>query len=972
MKYIFFFFSFLLLNIVFFPTNTVHATGDSYTVQGPSSTYAQNGVALPITDVQITQFAGDVSSTVPVNLLVSNGTIALGDSSGITFTGSTSGTLIQFEGTLSNVNAALRTLTYTRAATGTDTLEVSLVAPGEVFFEENGHLYEFISGNITWSSARTAAEGRSQYGASGYLTTITSGAENSFVAARLQGDGWMGASDAGTEGDWQWVTGPENGTSFWSGAAGGSVVSSRYANWNSGEPNDSGGNEDCAQFYVSTGRWNDLPCTGLTLSGYVVEYGAPGDMPSVASRNITITTVNPPTLSSHVPADNAVQVTTSPHLILTFDTPVVTSSGSIELRRSSDDVVIETFTASSTQITGNSTTTITILPTVTLEEQTSYYITIDAGVFTTTSSIAYAGLMGSTTWNFTTGDFTAPTFTTVTSTVTSNTAAIIWTTNEPASTRVWSGLTPTSYTSSTNEINTGTPTTSHSITLSPLLPCATYYYAVYSADSEANSATSTQYQFTTEGCEGDARVYAVTSTGMVVDDGGTSSLTSNSNTLTVTAPGNITTSSGSVVIQIHSLPRNTVYESTDMPSGREQAVGDTVFDIKAIINGTTELDSFDIPVTISFIYPDSAVQTIDETTLHLYHYTNDTWAALEDCNVQSTINSITCTTESFSIFGLFGNEIQEASSSAEQADGFIYPQKTLLFAPAGTMQINHGELITNSNKVPITFAMNHARWMALSEDPTFANVGYKPFTTHTVFSLSPNEGEKIIFAKFLSADGQTLNLQGRVKLHVQQDMSTSSPVSNTLHVSTTCISDIHTLTPIKVGYNNNPQHVRLLETFLNTYENANLPVNGMYEPADIAAVIAWQEKYAEDILAPWGITQGTGYVYITSLEKIKEIHNANCTTSEPTTPSTPTSTVHAVTQCLATDETLQFGMNNNDVMKAQQLLKKLGYFPVDISTTGYFGPITQSAIIDFQTANGIEQVGWIGPQTRANLNKLGC
>ena len=42
-----------------------------------------------------------------------------------------------------------------------------------------------------------------------------------------------------------------------------------YSNWNSGEPNNSGGNEDYAQF-VSGGKWNDLPNTSLL--NYVLEF----------------------------------------------------------------------------------------------------------------------------------------------------------------------------------------------------------------------------------------------------------------------------------------------------------------------------------------------------------------------------------------------------------------------------------------------------------------------------------------------------------------------------------------------------------------------------------------------------------------------------------------------------------------------------------------------------------------------------
>jgi hypothetical protein len=67
-------------------------------------------------------------------------------------------------------------------------------------------------------------------------------------------------------------------------------VSGRYVNWNSGEPNNSGGTEHYAQIFasVSTGKWNDLATQVL---GYVVEYGGVSGDPSVDiihTRNILL------------------------------------------------------------------------------------------------------------------------------------------------------------------------------------------------------------------------------------------------------------------------------------------------------------------------------------------------------------------------------------------------------------------------------------------------------------------------------------------------------------------------------------------------------------------------------------------------------------------------------------------------------------------------------------------------------------
>ena len=110
----------------------------------------------------------------------------------------------------------------------------------------NGHSYYRSTGTATWTTARAncAAMG-------GYLVTITSAAEQSFIF-NIWPSGWIGLTDEVTEGTWRWVTGETYS----------------YKNWNSGEPNNAG-NEDYVQF-VSNGRWNDLP-NNVSLP-YVLEF----------------------------------------------------------------------------------------------------------------------------------------------------------------------------------------------------------------------------------------------------------------------------------------------------------------------------------------------------------------------------------------------------------------------------------------------------------------------------------------------------------------------------------------------------------------------------------------------------------------------------------------------------------------------------------------------------------------------------
>ncbi|HEY1041389.1 MAG TPA: Ig-like domain-containing protein [Candidatus Paceibacterota bacterium] len=653
-----------LLMIVgsFFTTTAASAAVE---LTGSNSFTGTTSVAMPITDLQLT---GSSGSPVPVKLLVTNGTLSLGTTTNITFTsGGNNASALYFSGTVADINAALASLTYTRGSAGSDTLEVSLVNPGEVFFPDNGHLYKFISGSINWNSAKTAAEALTEYGVSGYLVTVTSSAENAFVAARLGADGWMGASDAALEGDWKWVTGPETGTSFWSGTYTGGPVSSRYSNWNNNEPNQAG-EEDCAQFYSSSGKWNDLSC-GNSIGGYVAEFGAGSTNPTVVAKNISITTANNPTISSLTPADNSTNITTGTNLTMVFSTTISVGTGNILIKKTSDDSTVETIDVASGKVTGWGTNTIVINPDTTLAESTGYYISIPNTAFKDGSNRFYAGISNNSTWNFTTGDFTAPVLSAINSVPSSTSTTITWTTNENASTRVSYGAT-SSYGVNTSETDTSPRVTSHTVNLTSLIPCTTYNFRVTSTDGSvnANVANSTNNTFKTTGCTANSESTAQSSTNVTTSSTSTTSLTDSSTTLVVQTPSNFTTTP-SLVIQIQSLPSKNIISNIGTPSGIPNHIGDIVFDVKAIVNATTVLDSFDAPVTITYTYTDEDIEGIEESTLWLYHYHNNAWAKLDNCTVDMANNFIQCTTQGFSLFSLFGQTQQVATSNALRAKG---------------------------------------------------------------------------------------------------------------------------------------------------------------------------------------------------------------------------------------------------------------------------------------------------------------
>lgn len=187
--------------------------------------------------------------------------------------------LVRYRNTLQNPNMDDRVVTF---ALGT-----------QLPNSENGHFYEFVtSAAITWQAARDGANARTFFGLQGYLTTITSASENAFVASKLAGQGWMGASDdaadtGGVEGEWEWVAGPEAGSLFC--VDGGECPTDGwYTNWAAGEPNNCCGVENHGHFFAD-GQWNDYVFNNPAIAGYVVEYGGmDGDPDLTIIDNVTV------------------------------------------------------------------------------------------------------------------------------------------------------------------------------------------------------------------------------------------------------------------------------------------------------------------------------------------------------------------------------------------------------------------------------------------------------------------------------------------------------------------------------------------------------------------------------------------------------------------------------------------------------------------------------------------------------------
>ncbi|KKT41943.1 MAG: VCBS repeat-containing protein [Candidatus Giovannonibacteria bacterium GW2011_GWA2_44_13b] len=97
-------------------------------------------------------------------------------------------------------------------------------------------------------------------------------------------------------------------------------------------------------------------------------------------------------------------------------------------------------------------------------------------------------------------------------------------------------------------------------------------------------------------------------------------------------------------------------------------------------------------------------------------------------------------------------------------------------------------------------------------------------------------------------------------------------------INTELCSDILLNNYLKMGKQNNVDEVKKLQTFLNEYIVANLPVTGFFGNMTHAAVKSFQVREANNVLNPWIAAtgsvdpQGTGYVYKTTKRWINMLH----------------------------------------------------------------------------------------------------
>ena len=121
-----------------------------------------------------------------------------------------------------------------------------------------------------------------------------------------------------------------------------------------------------------------------------------------ATLNFITADVTGPAIFSTYPRDGETGVPFKTDIVLTFTEAVDAERGTITIKTSVGNKVVESFDVKGKLVSGSGTDQITIKPTNKLTSLTGYYITVDASAFDDASGNSYAGISDATTLNFAT------------------------------------------------------------------------------------------------------------------------------------------------------------------------------------------------------------------------------------------------------------------------------------------------------------------------------------------------------------------------------------------------------------------------------------------------------------------------------------------------------------------------------------------------------------------------------------------
>jgi predicted outer membrane repeat protein len=390
----------------------------------------------------------------------------------------------------------------------------------------------------------------------------------------------------------------------------------------------------------------------------------------------------------------------------------------------------------------------------------------------------------------------------------SNEATITWNSDVDSSSKVFYGSTSNLGLQTEKELSN---TTSHSVTLSDLIPCTRYYYQVQSEDEHETATTSTIASFGTTGCEVGTDIEDGVEE--VIDEisGGELEFMNNSSLARLIIPNNY--ANKEAAFQINRLGVSGITTPTDT-----ELIDENIFKLVAVATSDGEqITVFDNDLTFVVTYDSSVIDVFNEDTLDVYRYNDGTglWNPL-GCELNKNNRTLTCIISNFSVYGVFG-VLSPASSLSTSSSGQIsreYIIKQNLYKVKNEI----ASIIKMINNLQTLF--------------TSANL---------IASLSPVKDDVVMNVAVNNIDCSSFD--GNLSLGMT-------------HSDVKCLQEFL-----------NQNEFILTESGPGSPGKETDRFGGLTR----SAVIRFQEYYKDEVLAPLNLKQGTGFVGASTRKKLNEL-----------------------------------------------------------------------------------------------------
>ncbi len=388
---------------------------------------------------------------------------------------------------------------------------------------------------------------------------------------------------------------------------------------------------------------------------------------------------------------------------------------------------------------------------------------------------------------------------------------------------------------------------------------------------------------------------------------------------TVEIPANALTSSAVITVNTVAKTAESVAAAiAAVPTGTF-VVGNNVYTMAAVSEGTIAVTSFRQTVTLTFTYTDAQIAGLSESSLKVYYWdaTNSKWTVLST-TVNTLTNTITCTTNHFTYFAIIGQKAAAVPITPTAPT----PQVTSLQAEIDRITALINQLQAELTKKPTAvaptvsgipasfkFKVNLKLGMVsddikylqivLNSDPDtkIANSGagspgqettkFGSLTKTAVIKFQEKYASDVLTPSGLTKGTGLVGSATIAKLNAILAAGVSipeisAPVTPTPQAPTTGIQGIPTGFKFKVTLKSGliSDDVKYLQIVLNSDPATKIVDSGAGSPGSEttkfgsltkAAVIKFQEKYASEVLTPSGLAKGTGLVGSATIAKLNKL-----------------------------------------------------------------------------------------------------